>query len=344
MKSYEKEQKELEGLYQLAKEELKHGKEKLVVWAGGDAPNQQDALIDQFEKRFPGVPLHLTVNLSKYVDAAVYQGLMDGNLVPDVVMLQTMNDFEDWKAMGVLEPFQPESFSRLKAGYSDKDGAFLGMFMFAFLPQYAKEGLHETPKRYEDFLKPAFKDKLVLTPPHDDDAVLYVYDHIVRKHGEGFLTRLAAQNPVFVRGTAAPALLVGQQGYLGNLVGYPTYPSQPSIGFIPEDDRFITWPQRGAMFGLTRHKAAARLFLAYLTSYEFQAARGSWSVRDDVSPPEGLKELEAYNTDPLEFIDWMRDRKHVHELRVKMESLFGPVKGASPLLDPDLIRLYYRSA
>lgn len=32
------------------------------------------------------------------------------------------------------------------------------------------------PTAYEDFIKPEFKDKLVLTYPNDDDAVLYQFD------------------------------------------------------------------------------------------------------------------------------------------------------------------------
>ena len=340
--AYENEKMQLNELHEAAKAELAKSGEKLVVWAGGDAPNQQDALIQGFEKRFPGVPLHLTVDLSKFHDIKVYQQLMDGYLEPDIVMLQTMNDFEDWKAMGVLEPFKPESFPNLKKGYSDEDGAFLGVFMFCFLPQYAKEGVSQPPRDYEDFLKPEYKDRLVLTPPHDDDAVLFVYDHILQKRGVDFLKKLATQRPAFVRGTAAPALLAGRQGYLGNLTGYPTYPSEPSIGFVPRGDVFVSWPQRAAIFKLTRHKAAAKLWLAWLTSYEHQASRGSWSVREDVAAPEGLGSIESHpNTDPLAFIRWMRNREHIHKLRMQMEAIFGPVRGVSPLVDPDSLRLYY---
>lgn len=338
----ETEQDELKRLHSLAAEELAETGGKLVVWAGGDAPNQQDMLISMFTQRFPDIPLHLTVDLSKYHDIRVYQSLMDGYLEPDVVMLQTMNDFEDWKAMGVLEPFKPQWFERLKKGYSDEDGAYLGVFMFTFVPQYARDGVSALPADYGDFLKPEFKNRLVLTPPHDDDAVLFVYDHILQNHGERFLADLAAQNPSFVRGTAAPAILAGRNGYLGNITGYPTMPEQPSTHFIPKSDFFVSWPQRAAMFRLTRHKAAARLWLAYLTSYEHQAARGSWSVRDDVPPPPGMEPIEAYsNTSPLQFISWMRDRPRINKLRAQMEDIFGPVRGESPLTDPDSLRLYY---
>lgn len=32
------------------------------------------------------------------------------------------------------------------------------------------------PTAYEDFIKPEYKDKLILTYPNDDDAVLYQFD------------------------------------------------------------------------------------------------------------------------------------------------------------------------
>lgn len=339
--SRDREQEELSRLYELASRELKATGERLVVWAGGDAPNQQDALIKQFTKRFPHVPMDLTVDLSKYHDRKVYQGLLDGCLEPDVVMLQTMNDFENWKAMDVLEPFIPQSFDNLIPGYSDDEGSYLGVFMFSFVPQYAKCGVNCPPSDYTDFLRPEYKNRLVLTPPHDDDAVLFVYDRILKKHGEKFLHELARQRPRFVRGTAAPAALVGRRGFLGNITGYLTTPDQPSLSFIPDSDFFVSWPQRAAMFKLTRHKAAARLLLAYLTSYEYQVTRGTWSVRRDVKPPVGLMPLAQYdNTEPMEFIYWMDDRKHLHDLRMLMCRIFGPVRGQSPLTDPALLRIY----
>ncbi len=335
----ELEQKELNELYELAAKELATTCKRLVVWAGGDAPNQQDALISQFRKRFPNVPIRLSVDLSKYHNGKVYQGLLDGCLTPDVVMLQTMNDFENWKAMGALEPFKPASFAGLTPGYGDADGAYLGVHINCFVPQYAQ--CARPPKEYSDFLKPEFSGRLVLTPPHDDDAVLFVYDRIIQRYGAQFLNDLAAQRPYFVRGTAAPAILVGRQGFWGNLTGYLPAPNQPSVSFIPESDFFVSWPQRAAMFKLTKHKAAARLFLAYLTSYEYQSSRGAWSVREDVAPPAGLKPLKDYaNTDPLGFIEWMRDREHINELKQQMIRIFGPVRGESPLTDRALLRLY----
>ncbi len=347
---YQNEHDELQKLHKLAAKELGKTSKKLIVWVGGDAPNQQDELVRKFTKRFPGVPIQIKVDLSKYHNIRVYQELLDGRLTPDVVMLQTMNDFENWRDLGVLESFMPQSFPNLTHGYSDPGGAFLGAYIASFVPQYAKTGLTKNPATYSDFLSPEFKGRLVLTPPHDDDAVLFVYDHILQRHGEDFLRQLAAQKPKFLRGTAAPAALVGhslgqlgRQKFLGNITGYFPTPAQPSVAFVPTSDFFITWAQRAAMFKLTQHKAAARLFLAYITSHEYQSSLGTWSTRQDVAPPSNLRPLDEYpNTNLLEFIEWMRDRQHLHELRAKMQRIFGPVRGPSPVTDSKLLKIYRR--
>ncbi len=43
---------------------------KVVLWAGGDAPNQMDWLKTAFESRFPGVTLDVTVDLSSSTTCA----------------------------------------------------------------------------------------------------------------------------------------------------------------------------------------------------------------------------------------------------------------------------------
>ncbi|EUJ31389.1 hypothetical protein MFLO_09202 [Listeria floridensis FSL S10-1187] len=336
----ELETKELEELYALAQEELKGTGERLTVWAGGDAVNQQDAVAEAFRTRFPEVPIDIKVELSKIHDVKIYEELLNGDLTPDVTMLQTSNDFEDWKKLGVLEAFKPVGFEQIRDEFKDKDGEFSAFRMFAFLPQYAKSGLDEVPESLMDMLKSNYQDKLILTYPHDDDAVLYVYDEMLKRHGESFLEELAKLNPVFIRGTAGPPLLVGKHGYLGNLTGYETAPSQPSQSFIPKSDFFISWGQRIAMFKLTKHKAAARLFLAFVQSLEFQESLGHYTVRKDIELSETWIGDHA-TTNPFGFYEFMRDRKHIGELRKLMQSYFGPVYGDSPVVDHRMIKLTY---
>lgn len=336
-----KEQQELENLYAEAIKEFEGNDDRLTVWAGGDAVNQQQALEEAFTKRFPKVPLDLKVDLSKYHDLIIDKEMLNGNLTPDVTMLQTSNDFEDWKAEGVLEPFKPEGFDQIRDEFKDPHGYFSVFRMYAFLPQYAKEGVENKPESVTDLLKPEFAGKIVNTYPHDDDAVLFVFDRLMKLHGEEFLDEFAKIKPYLIRGTAGPPVLVGMNGFLGTLTGYETYPDQPSVSYIPKGDFFISWAQRIAMFKLTKHKAAAKLFIAFVQSREFQETLGRYTVRKDIDLG-GEKWIGDYdNTDPLGFYAFMRDRKHIGELRARFEEKLGPVKGDSPVEDHRLIKLSY---
>lgn len=53
----------------------------------------------------------------------------------------------------------------------------MGLFILAWSNTVNTAYLNTTvPVEYTDYLKPEFKDKLVLTYPNDDDAVLYQFD------------------------------------------------------------------------------------------------------------------------------------------------------------------------
>lgn len=99
--------------------------------------------------------------------------------------------------------------------------------------------------------------------------------------------------------------------------------------------------QRIAMFKLTWHKAAARLFIAFVQSQEFQDSLGKYTVRKDMATKDS-EWIGGYpNTNLLGFYEFMRNRTHIHELRTIMEKYFGPVKGSSPVEDHKMIKLTY---
>lgn len=330
---------QLEQLYQLAVAEGG----TLVVAAGGDAPDQQDALVAAFERRFPLVDIDVRVDLSKHHNIRINADLRDGgDLAVDVAMLQTTFNFDRWKANGDLVEFIPTGFEHQLPGYSDPDGAFVAANVFSFVPTYAADPPGGTaPTSYLDFLGPEYAGKLALTLPNDDDAVLYVYDALEKRFGTSFLERLRDQHPTWVRGTAAPAALIGTgPEFLGNVTGYGTDEGAPSKAFTPIDEPFLTWIQRAALFEQSDSQAAGRLFLAFLASAEHQSVYPGWRTRDDVPPPDGLRPLASYaNTSTAAFTEWMSDRAAVAATRDRMEQLFGAVTGESPLLDLELLAI-----
>jgi hypothetical protein len=101
----------LQDLYQAA---LKEGG-TLTVYAGGDEVSQGFGIKAGFERQFPGMKLNIVVDLSKYHDARIEEELLRKDLQVDVAQLQTLHDFDDWAARGLLLPYKPigwDSYNR----------------------------------------------------------------------------------------------------------------------------------------------------------------------------------------------------------------------------------------
>ncbi|GMF18830.1 unnamed protein product [Phytophthora lilii] len=82
---------------------------KLVLYHGGDTPTPQDSLKDAFSQRFPQINFTLIVDYSKYHDVRIDNQLETDSLVPDVVALQTLQDFPRWAREGKLLNYKPVS-------------------------------------------------------------------------------------------------------------------------------------------------------------------------------------------------------------------------------------------
>ncbi len=280
------ETKSLEQLYREAKAEGG----ALIVYAGGDTATQQDGNKAAFEKAFPGITLDIVVDYSKFHDARIDNQLTTGTLVPDVVQLQTLQDFARWKRQGVLRCYKP-GFSRVHPAFKDPDGAWTGIFVDAFSTIYNvdKAGA-AAPTSARDLLDPRWKGKIVSTFPNDDDAVLYLYKVIVDKYGWDWLRRFVAQDIAWVRGTQEPAdrveagtaaVALGTDGMLTPADGVKTR------FVLPKNDPFMAWAQRAAIFKDAKHPAAAKLYLNWWLDKQTQSDFYMWSVRTDVAPHAG---------------------------------------------------------
>ncbi|WP_329264990.1 ABC transporter substrate-binding protein [Streptomyces sp. NBC_01478] len=329
------EQDQLQALYKAA--EAEGG--KVTVYIGGDAPGQWDSLAAAFHQQFPDLQLHLVTDLSKYHDARIDNQLATSHLVADAAILQTTQDFDRWKKQGNLLQYKPVGWDKVFTNAKDKDGYYTGVFYGAF--SYIVDD-KEIPSKAGDFkgtdlLKPEYKNKLILTYPNDDDAVLFGYKQIVDKYGWNYLAKLLKQNPKLIRGVPGSAAGVASGDYLASIaVGGDARPNGTQV--FSNSERFNSWAQRGAIFKNAPHKAGAKLFLSWLDSQAVQKnaiATWTWSVRKDVAPPSGLKPLASYkNTNPDAFAKFMSDRAAVERFRSQVELYFGQVKGADPG-DPD---------
>ncbi len=319
-----------EALYQAARKEGK----PLTVWAGGDAKSQALAYTAQFEQMFPDIPISVTVDLSKYHDAELDKRLMFGEDVPDVIHIQTVQNFPEWAANGVLQRYRPLGVEHAPQQFVDPDGFFAPIGVFQFAPTSDHAQLPDAPVEYEDFLRPDLKGRIVLTYPHDDDAVLYQFLQIIAQQGWSWFHRLMKQDIRWVRGTQTPVEVIRAGQAATTFTSYfpLVAPDGSSIRTtIPERGYFQAWFQIGGILAKAKAPEAARLYLSYLLSKAHQDPAWTFPARTDVAAAPGLKAIGEYsNASPAGFAAFMADRGKVERWRFIFESLIGPVEGVNP--------------
>jgi hypothetical protein len=84
----------------------------LIVYAGGDIASQQDAAKNAFLTQFPKMNLAMIVDYSKFHDVRIDNQFATNTLVPDVVQLQTLQNFTRWKEEGRLLQYKPRRVLR----------------------------------------------------------------------------------------------------------------------------------------------------------------------------------------------------------------------------------------
>ncbi|MFF3371983.1 ABC transporter substrate-binding protein [Streptomyces sp. NPDC002680] len=305
---------------------------KLVVYAGGDTPTQQDGTKAAFKARFPDIDLTLIVDYSKYHDVRVDNQFATDTLVPDVVQLQTLQDFPRWKNEGRLLPYKPAGFSKVYDAFKDPQGAWVATGALAFSFMYSTttvgSGVRLTPR---DLVDPTWKGRIASSYPHDDDAVLYLYTLYARKYGWDWVARFAAQDVRFARGSNSPGDAVfGGELPIGVGTAGSAVPSTSPVRFVIDDGvPFMSWGQRTAILKQAKNTTAAKLFLNWQLSTEMQnGSFNGWSVRTDITPPAGLKRIWEYPNGNLDgFPRFMEDRAAVERWKQTFALYFGEVKG-----------------
>jgi ABC-type Fe3+ transport system substrate-binding protein len=308
---------------------------KLVIYAGGDVDNQQDATRSAFRERFPEIDLTIVVDYSKFHDVRVDNQLATDTLVPDLVQLQTLHDFTRWKRERVLLPYKPAGFSKVHRGFRDPDGAWVAVQVssFSFMYNVALAGTNP-PRTPEDLADPRWKDAIASSYPHDDDAVLYLFSLYQQAYGWDWVAAFAAQQPRFARGSHTPAVAVnaGEKTIgVGTSGGNLLLPPDSPIRWIAADGHpFMAWGQRAAIFAKAANPTAAKLYLNWRLSPERQQTTANgWSVRTDVTMPGGLAPIWEYDNAHVDgFPRFMADRARVELLKQTFALYFGEVTGA----------------
>lgn len=200
---------------------------------------------------------------------------------------------------------------------------------------YNSQQLNESdiPDSYAAFVDPAWKGKLVLTYPNDDDAVAYLFSTIINNYGWEWFEALAQQDVKWIRGTGQPSDVVSA----GNTSHILTFTSNlnggPNLNSTILNEPRLLWPQTGAIFSTTTKPESAKLFLSWLVSEEHQQSRASQgyvpikNLNSTVGPV-----WNDPDTGVSQFAVFMEDRATLERLRFQFETTLGTPQGVSPVL------------
>ena len=311
---------------------------EFVLRAGGDKADQADYYLNMFKARFPKIKVTHSVDLSFY-HASRYDNARHGvgkGDIPDVIQFQTLHDYDYYTERGLLEAYKPRNWEKIYPDYKDPHGHWVGIFGVAFSNMINIKVIDEdkAPRDAMDYLDPALKGKVILVYPHSDDAVLYQFWNLKEKYGWDYLEKLVATKPKWIRGTSMPYVAINN-GWDGASFttswAFVPYPKSNARFMLPKKDYFLTWFQTAAIPVDAKNKAAAKLYLNWILSKDFQGKWLQFPVRMDVKSPGGYGPVRAYNTSPADFHRFMLKREMVERFRLQMEQLIGPIEGPAPL-------------
>uniref|UniRef100_K3W8W1 Uncharacterized protein n=1 Tax=Globisporangium ultimum (strain ATCC 200006 / CBS 805.95 / DAOM BR144) TaxID=431595 RepID=K3W8W1_GLOUD len=330
-------QEETKTIDQLYQDAVKEGG-NLVFYHGGDTPTQQDALKASFNAAFPKINLTLIVDYSKYHDVRIDNQLETNSLVPDVVALQTLQDFPRWKNEGKLLHYRPANFSQIHEGFKDSNGAWFAYVIYAFTygSNTTTLGSLAAPATPLDLTDPKYKGLIASSYPHDDDAVLFLFTKYVEKYGWEWAAKFATQDVSFNRGSNVAGDLVAA-GKKAISVGGGDDVGPAIAGNYP----FLAWGQRVAILKKAKNVAAAKLLVNWLASEETQKMNGylGWTVRKDIPLTNGQTKpaWDIPQANVAEFAKFMEDRERVEMWKQTFALYFGEVQGPP---SPGFLGLY----
>ena len=256
-----------------------------------------------FKARFPGISVAHSVDVSinhapRFDNARAAGGAAN---VPDVIQFQTLHNFDNCADNDLLKVYRPRNWDKIFPDHKDPNGWWSRLYGVTFT-NHANLNLIEADKAPRDAMD--------------------------------YLEKLVATRPTWVRGTAMPYVAINNGWYAASFTTFWAFDPFPGINTkvrFPKQDCFLTWCQTGAIPKRARNQAAAKLYLNWMLSSEFQGEWLQFPVRLDIKVPGGTGSVLHHNTSPGDFHRWMLKRDRVERFRMQMLQLIGPVHGPTPI-------------
>jgi len=313
-------------LYEAAK------KEGQVTWSSGIL-NQQicDEVSEAFGKKYPGITVHAVKTTSQVAFQRLMQDLKAGTVQSDVFTTTDESHMAYLEGKDLLIKYVPENEKGLSKVLRNIDpkGYYHVSWVGLVTAIYNKNKVNaaESPKDWQDFTNPKWKDQIAFGSPNFSGLVGVWAVAMEKRYGWDYFEKLNKLNPQIGRSIddAITVLNSGERSVApGNPAsafrsaarGNPLAVNYPTSGALMD-------PSPSAIIKGTQHPNAAKLFMEFLTGPEYSkilAKNSEQPLRDDVPPPAGAKALSDMKVLTVELSDI---EKQLPKVKEKWRDTFG---------------------
>lgn len=241
--------------------------------------SQLAAIREGFMKKYPNITMDYYTAGTGNVMTKLATEHQSGGIAADMIWVGDPTNYLAFKRDGLLMPYDSPVAADIPDKFKDPDRLYMSarliMLGFVYNTELLKE--EEVPKKWEDLLKPEFKDYIALTDPTTAGTTMFTVAGLIQnpKYGWDFMEKLKANGLRLENGSSAVVNKAAAGEYKVSIgvdyIARTVMAQGATVGFAyPEDDiPIIESPI--AIIKNTKNLEAAQKLYDYIISDEGQA-------------------------------------------------------------------------
>jgi len=241
--------------------------------------SQLAAIKEGFMKKYPNVTMDYYTAGTGNVMTKLATEQQAGGISADIIWVGDPTNYIDFKEQGLLMPYDSPAAAAIPDKFKDPDRLYMSarliMLGFVYNTNLVKES--SIPKRWEDLLKPEFKDYIAMTDPTTSGTTLFTVAGLVQspKYGWDYFEKLKANGIKLENGSSGVVNKAAAGEYKVSIgvdyIARTVMAQGATVGFAyPEEDiPIIESPI--AIIKNTKNEEAAKLLYDYIISEEGQS-------------------------------------------------------------------------
>ena len=265
--------------------------------------SQLTALKEGFMAKYPGIKMDFYAAGTSKVATKMATEKQSGQIACDLVWVGDPSNYITFKAQNILEQYVSPEAKNIDAIYKDPDNYFCGgrMIVMGFAYNTVTVKPEDAPKYWNDLLKPAFKNQIVMTDPGESGTTFYAVAGLLSKseYGEDYFKKLKANGAELESGTTSTHTKVAANAYKVCIaVDYVTETLEKdgsTIKFVYPEKDLVSISSPIALIKGAANLENGKLLYDYILSEEGQRIlmkKGCATIRSDLVKENSLATSE----------------------------------------------------